>query len=121
MAGHSDTMRSAAVNAVAVTSGATYVAAHTADPGTTGAAEVTGGSYVRVQAIPPSAGPSSIGTTTFPAAVLNIPAGSTVRFWARYTVASGGTPYDSGAMPGAGVVFDISGTLTVNLTITQAA
>jgi len=114
-------MRSAAVNAVAVSSGATYVAAHTADPGTTGAGEVAGGSYARVQAIPPSAGPSSIGAATFPAAVLVIPAGNTVRYWARYTTASGGAPYDSGAMPGAGVVFDTSGTLTINLTVTQAA
>lgn len=115
---HSVTLQNAAVNATARDSGASYIGLHSGNPGTTGASEITGGSYARVQAVAPAA---VNGGASFPAAIINVPAGNTVTYWARYTTASGGTPYDSGAMPGAGVVFDIAGTLTVNLTVTQAA
>jgi len=115
---HSVALRNAALNAVARDSGASWIGLHTGDPGTTGANEVTGGSYARVQSIAPAA---SNGSVTFPPAVINVPAGVTVTWWARYSAASGGAPYDSGQMAGSGVVFDVAGTLTIPLTMTQPA
>lgn len=119
MAGHSDTMRNDALNAVAANSGASYFGLHTADPGTTGAAELTGGSYARVQAVAPAV--TTVGTVTFPTATINVPAGVTVRYWARYKTASGGTPYDSGLIPNGGEVYGSPGTLNLALTMAQGA
>ena len=119
MAGHSDTMRNDALTAVTSASGASFFGAHTADPGSSGSNEVSGGSYARAQAVPPSV--TTVGTVTFPSAVLNIPIGVTVTHWARYKTASGGTPYDSGQF-GAPVPFTgAPGTLTINLTTLQGA
>lgn len=122
MAGHSDTMRNDALNAVAAASGASYFGLHSADPGTTGANELTGGSYARVQAVPPAV--SVVGTVTFPTATINVPGGATVKYWARYKTASGGAPYDSGPLPGVagggpGEVYGSPGVLMLNLTMTQ--
>lgn len=119
MAGHSDTMRNDSLNAVAANSGASYIGLHSADPGATGASELTGGSYARVQAVAPAV--TTVGTVTFPAAVINCPAGSAPKYWARYKTASGGAPYDSGLLPNGGETFGSPGTLTVNLTMAQGA
>ncbi len=124
MAGHSDTMRNDALNAVAANSGASYFGLHTADPGSSGANELSGGSYARVQAVPPAV--STVGTVTFPTAVINVPGGSTVKYWARYKTASGGTPYDSGILPsavggGPGDVYASPGVMNLALTLIQGA
>ena len=117
MAGKSTTLRNAVVDAAGVNSGAFYFAAHTGDPGTTGANEVTGGAYVRKLATPPAA---SAGTTTYPKASIPIPGNTTVTYWALYTTASGGTPYDSGPVTPS-EVFGSPGTLGLTLTRSQPA
>jgi hypothetical protein len=72
---------------------ATWISAHTADPGSTGTNEVTGGGYARVQTTwSPAAGSSKTGST----AVLNIPAGTTVTHWGLWSSNSGGTFYYGG-------------------------
>ena len=95
----------AAVNAIAVA--ATYVSAHTGDPGSTGTTEVAGGAYARQQ-------------TTWAAAVggqrdgsqvaVPIPAGTSVTHWGLWSAVSGGTFYGGFALAAA-EVFTLAGTL----------
>ena len=77
---YSTGFRNAAVNAVGQNGGADYFSLHTADPGTTGASEVTGGSYARVSAGFPAA---SAGSSTNAGATINVPAGTTVTHLVR--------------------------------------
>lgn len=65
-----------------------YVSAHTADPGTTGANEVTGGSYARQAATLPT---GSNGAGTSGQVSIPIPAGTTVKWLGLWTAANGGT------------------------------
>ncbi len=84
----SDNGRNAAVNGLA--SSATYISMHTADPGTTGASEVTGGSpaYARK---PASWGTAASGTRSLSSAVVfDIPSGVTVSHFGLWSAASGG-------------------------------
>lgn len=65
----------------------TYVSAHTADPGTSGASEVTGGSYARQQTTWGAAGNGiRIGTQV----TIPIPAGTVVTHVGVWSAASGG-------------------------------
>lgn len=84
----SDTGRNNAVNGLATT--ATHISLHTADPGLTGASEVTGGSpaYAR-KAV--TWGAASSGTRTSSAAIsFDVPATSVSHF-GLWTAATGGT------------------------------
>lgn len=72
----------------------THASAHTADPGTTGTSEVTGGAYARVAVSwgSPSNG-VIIGTAT-----INIPAGTTTTHAGLFNASSSGTFKDKVAM-----------------------
>ena len=100
MAGHSVQARNDAVNGMGKNAnggaGAHYVALHENDPGLTGAAELAGGAYIRKLITTPDAAGGSMTTSQ---AIIDVPAGKTVRFWSRYTAATGGTFYQSGALP----------------------
>jgi hypothetical protein len=72
----------------AVTALGDYISAHTADPSTTGANEVVGGTYARVQT---TWGASSSGDQTGSEVDLNIPGGTTVTHWGVWSAGSGGT------------------------------
>lgn len=109
--------RNAVVNAVAQNGGADYFSLHTADPGTTGASEVTGGSYGRVSAGFPAA---SSGAATNAGATINVPSGTTVTHWGRWTTASAGTFFTGGALT-APETFGSAGTYTITNTVSQAA
>jgi hypothetical protein len=115
---YSTNFRNAAVNAVGQNGGADWFSLHTADPGTTGASEVTGGSYARVSASFPAA---VGGSSTNAGATINVPAGTTVTYWSRWTAQTGGTWYAGGALPNGGEAFGSSGTYTLTNTITQPA
>lgn len=90
-----------------------WVSAHTADPGTTGANEVTGGVYQRVQAALPA---GSNGSGTAPAVSIPIPAGSTIRFLGVWSAQTGGTfigTHNSQLSPN--LPFPVDGTLTAQI------
>lgn len=91
----------------AIAGAATYISAHTGDPGTTGANEVAGGSYARQQT---TWGASSSGDRVGSQVSIPIPAGTTVTHWGLRSAASGGTFYGGWAL-GASEVFGAAGNL----------
>ena len=109
--------RNQIVNSAGQGSGAGWFAAFVADP-EVGGAEVSGGAYARVQATYPAA---VDGSTSNPVVELNIPGGTTVTHWGRFSTASGGTAFDVRKLPGPGETFGSAGTLKVINNITQAA
>jgi hypothetical protein len=72
----------------AVTALGSWISAHTADPGTTGANEVAGGSYARLQT---TWGSASSGDQTGSQVSLQIPASTTITHWGIWSLVSGGT------------------------------
>lgn len=94
MAGYNNTSKDVALAAVILA--ATWVSLHTADPGTTGASEVSGGSYARVQT---TWGTPSASSVTGSQVTINVPASTTITHWAVWTASSSGTEYESGALP----------------------
>lgn len=86
MAGYTDATKNAAINAVAALG--TYISAHTADPGTTGTSEVTGGSYAR-QAT--TWGAASAGVRAGTQISASIPAGTTITHFGVWSASTGGT------------------------------
>ena|SRR5688572_6500329 len=95
------------VMANAVAGAATYISAHTADPGTTGTSEVAGGSYARQQT---TWGAASSGDRVGSQVAIPIPAGTTVTHWGLWSAASGGTFYGGWALS-ASEVFGAAGNL----------
>lgn len=65
-----------------------WISAHDGDPGGTGANEVTGGSYARVQT---TWGSAAAGDQTGSQVSINIPGGTTVTYWGIWSAVSGGT------------------------------
>jgi hypothetical protein len=105
-------------NQALVTTGWSYVSLHTADPGTTGASEVTGGTYARVAATWNT--PSSGSVTNNAALSINLPASTTVTYFGVWSASTSGTYYIGGALSpsvttgaSAGVVTIASAALTV--------
>lgn len=117
MANHM-TFRNKAVDAVALNGGANWWSLHSADPGTTGANEISGGSYTRVESVFPIAGN---GASTMPGATHDIPAGTTVTHFGRWTSQVAGTFFTGAALPNGGEVFGSAGTYTNVNTVTQGA
>lgn len=115
---NSVSFRNKAVDAVALNGGATWWSLHTGDPGTTGASEVVGGDYVRVQSSFPAA---VSGQSTMPGATSAIPAGTTVVYFGRWTSQTGGTFFTGGPLPNGGDTFGSSGTYTNVNTCAQPA
>lgn len=89
--------RNAAAGAAA--GAATYASLHTADPGATGAAEVTGGApaYAR-RALSWGAAAGGQATTAAPV-TFDVPAGTTVTHVGMWDAPTGGTFLGSGALP----------------------
>lgn len=102
--------------AVAYGNSATYGSLHTAAPGTTGASEVTGGSYAR-KALTWSAG--SVDGQVSVTVTFDVPASTTVTHIGVWSALSGGTFLDSADVTdvtiGAG-----GGQLQVTYTFTQS-
>lgn len=102
-----------AVDAVA-TAGA-YISAHTADPGTTGASEVTGGSYVRQLTTWGSAsGGSRVGSQV----TIPIPTGTTVTHVGVWTASTAGTFREGASITSQ--AFPSGGNLLHTATLTAA-
>lgn len=104
--------KNAAVDGIAAA--ATYISLHTADPGTTGTNEVSGGSYARVQTTWAAA---SGGSRTGSQAVLNVPAGTTIAYWGIWSAASAGNFHYGGTLP-ASETYGSAGTYGLTPTIT---
>lgn len=103
-----------------LTSAATHVSLHTANPGSDGSNEVTGGSYAR-QATSWAA--ASAGTVATDAnIVFNVPTSTTITHLGYWSASSGGTFYGWRAL-NASQTFSSAGTYTIasgNLTETVA-
>jgi len=100
------------------TTGWSYVSLHTADPGTTGASEVTGGTYARVAVTWNS--PSGGAVTNNGALSINLPASTTASYFGVWSATTSGTYYIGGALSpsvttgaSAGVITIASGSLSV--------
>lgn len=79
-----------------LTAGATYASLHTADPGTNGTSEVTGGAYTR-EAITWAA--AANGTAASSAQlVFDVPAGTTITHLGYWSASTSGTFYGSRAL-----------------------
>jgi hypothetical protein len=100
------------------TTGWSYVSLHTADPGTTGASEVTGGTYARVAVTWNAASGGSVSNSG--ALSINLPASTTASYFGVWAASSAGTYYIGGALSpsvttgaSAGVITIASGSLSV--------
>ncbi len=100
----------------AVKNAAAFISIHTADPGTTGASELSGGSYARVAT---TWGTVTNGSVTGSAVVLNIPASSAISYWGLWTAGTGGTFYYGGTLAAA-ESFGVAGTYTLTPTLTAS-
>jgi hypothetical protein len=95
-----------------------FASLHTADPGTTGASEATGGSpaYARKAITWATASGTKVSSN---APVFDVPAG-TYAFFGLWSLATGGTYYDGGALS-ASEVYSGQGTYSLtSVTLTQA-
>ena len=76
-----------------------YISLHTGAPGTTGANELAGGAYARVQGTWGAVGVTNPDSVTAGQVSINVPANSTVSYWGVWTGATSGTWCDGGALP----------------------
>lgn len=97
----------------AVKNAATFISLHTGDPSTTGANEVTGGTYARVAT---TWGSVTNGSVTGSAAQINVPAGTTITHWGVWTAGTGGTFYYGGTLT-ASETFGAAGTYSLTPTL----
>jgi hypothetical protein len=109
----------AEANQALSTTGWSYVSLHTGDPSTTGANEVTGGSYARVAVTWNS--PSSGSVTQSNALSINLPASTTASYFGVWSASTSGTYYIGGALSpaittgaSAGVITIAAGSLSVS-------
>ena len=90
------------------------ISLHSASPGTTGAAEIAGGSYARVNTAwsPPAASAMSGSQVT-----LNVPAAATISFFGVWTSTNVGSYLGGGQLP-ATEAYGSAGTYLLTPTIT---
>jgi hypothetical protein len=107
--------RNAALDGVAALGA--YISMHTANPGATGASEVVGGSYARIQT---TFGASANGQKTGSQVTLSIPTGTTITHWGMWTASGGGSFICGGALS-ASAVYVSPGTYNFTPTLTAAS
>jgi hypothetical protein len=98
-------------NQALATTGWAYVSLHTADPGTTGASEVTGGTYARVAVT--WAAPSGGAVANSGALSINLPASTTASYFGVWSASSAGTYYVGGALSPAVTTGASAGVVTI--------
>ena len=111
--GYTDAVKNAMLDLTDETGGSqaiTHVSLHTGDPGTTGADEVTGGSYERV-AVTWGAASGGVKSNTSQLQ-FQVPSGTTVTHVGGWSASSGGTFRGGGALS-APQEFATSGTYTI--------
>jgi len=112
MAGYTNTAKDTALDAIGAAG--TWISLHTADPGTTGANEVAGGTYARVQTTWSAAATSSKPGT---AVTINVPAGVTITHWGLNSASTAGTFQVGEALP-ASETYGSAGTYVLTPTLT---
>ena len=98
-----------------------FVSLHTADPGTTGASEVTGGTYARVAVTWNAASGGSV--TNSNALSINLPASTTAAYFGVWTASTAGTYYIGGALSPSVTTGTSAGIVTIAasaITVTAA-
>lgn len=115
MTSYSMTARNKVVDSLGVNGGADWFSLHTDDPGTTGANELAG--CPRKNGPYPSAG---AGEATNSGTLFDVPAGSTIRFFGRWSAATGGTFLLGGPLP-ATEIYGVSGQYQLSNKIVQGA
>lgn len=93
------------------TTGWGFVSLHTADPGTTGASEVTGGTYARVAVTWNS--PSGGSVTNSNALTINLPASTTATYFGVWSASTSGTYYIGGALSPSVSTGGTAGTVSI--------
>ena len=88
-----------------------FVSLHTADPGTTGATEVAGGTYARVAVAWTAASASQVSNTG--ALSINLPASTTAAYFGVWSAATVGTYYIGGALTPSVTTGASAGVVTV--------
>lgn len=101
----------ALTGAAGLTTAASFFGLNSADPGTTGASEISGGSYARVAITWGTASAGSVANATT-ALVVNVPASTTVDFFSTWSLISAGV-YQIGGALNTSVTFNTAGTFTV--------
>ncbi|WP_280465225.1 phage tail fiber protein [Nocardia brasiliensis] len=111
------TTRQVLADAYKTLSGAStvWVSLHTADPGTTGASEASGGSYARVQGTWTS---GTGGALTMPELTFNAPAGTFTHVGLN-SASSGGSFYDKAALSPT-ITLGSAGTIKITPSFTQS-
>ena len=112
---YSTSARNAALDGVGALG--TFISMHTADPGTTGASEVSGGTYARVATTFAAA---ANGQKTGSQVTLNIPASTTITHWGLWSAASAGTFICGGALSSSST-YSSAGTYNFTPTLTAAS
>jgi hypothetical protein len=95
---------------------ATWISLHTGDPSTTGANELPTGTYGRIQTTWSAASASS---KTGSAAVINVPASTTVTYWGFWSASTGGTFFYGGTLPSS-EAFSSAGQYALTPTLTAS-
>ena len=93
------------------TTGWAYVSLHTADPGTTGASEVTGGTYARVAVTWSAASGGQVQNSG--ALSINLPASTTAAYFGVWSASTGGTYYIGGALSPSVTTGTSAGTVAI--------
>ena len=103
------------------TTGWAYISLHTADPGTTGASEVSGGAYARV-AVTWTASSGGSAASNSGALTINVPASTTATYFGIWSAITSGTYYIGGALSPTVTTGGSAGTATFAIgAITVAA
>lgn len=108
-------------NQALATTGWGFVSLHTADPGTTGASEVSGGAYARVAVAWGAASGGSVANSG--ALSINLPASTTAAYFGVWSASSAGNYYIGGALSPSVTTGASAGTVTIAigaLTVTAA-
>jgi hypothetical protein len=87
-----------------------YISLHSADPGTTGASEISGGSYARVSVTWGSASAGSMANTN--TLTINVPSSTTVAYFGLWSASSSGT-YQCGGALSSSQTFNTAGTYSI--------
>lgn len=108
MAGLVDAGKNALLNGLAAS--VSYVSLHTADPGLSGSAEVTGGAYTRETSLWAAAASASVSTSA--SVVFDVPGSTTINHLGYWSASSGGTFFGSRALDTA-QTYATAGTYTI--------
>jgi hypothetical protein len=112
---YTTTARNKVVDSLGINGGHDWYSMHTADPGTTGANELAG-SARKSGPFPAASG----GEATNSGTTHDIPAGSTITHYGRWSASSGGTFLMGGPLP-ASEVYGVAGQYNLTHKIQQGA